>query len=156
MPPAPRRVVSLTAEEPKFIGVIIDAATGVSYQHQCGGTNCLQEHLEGYFVPVSRLEIDESGDPLGPDRLAFDPDLLRAVFHHPDDLEACWACSTDQLPLDRQQRLAELIDLLCYYGADHAPQSIELDRSRLREGNEACVPVLTPDGRGMLVWNNCD
>jgi hypothetical protein len=31
-----------------------------------------------------------------------------------------------------------------------------LDESRLGELDEAWVPVLTPDGSGLLVWNNSD
>jgi hypothetical protein len=152
------RIVSLPCEEPKFLGVIIQAPTGVVYQHQCGGTGCDQQSLQGYFVPVSRLELDEN-DRVSADRLVLDTDLLKAVFHgtHEDDGDACiWTVSIDQLPSERLNRLAGLVELLGYHGEDHKACPILLDHSRLAEGCEASVPVLTPDGRGTLVWNNCD
>jgi hypothetical protein len=158
MPERRNRVVCLTMEEPKFIGVIIEAPTGVVYSHQCGGTNCYHYDLEGYFVPLCRYELDER-DLTSENRLALDTDLLKAVFHEavPDDPDACvWAGSTGQLPPDRLDRLAALVGLLCYRGADYGEQLIKLDRSRLADGCEACVPVVTPDGPGTLVWNNCD
>ena len=153
-----RRIVSLTMEEPKFIGVIIQAPTGVVYEQQCGGTHCDHQSLEGYFVPLSRRELDDR-DRMSENRFALDTDLLKAVFHdaYPNDDDACvWGSSTESLPSDRLERLAGLVALLCYRGADYEARMMELDGGRLAEGCEAWVPVLTPDGRGMLVWNNCD
>lgn len=158
MPETQRRIVRLTCEEPKFLGVIIDAPTGVVYHHQCGGTDCNQRSLEGYFVPVSRRELDDN-DLVSADRFALDTDLLKAVFHdtYPHDDDACvWGGSTGELPPEQLLRLAGLVALLCYRDADYQARGIELDRSRLDHGCEAWVPVLTPDGRGTLVWNNCD
>ena len=154
----PKRIVSLTLEEPKFIGVVIDAPTGVIYSQQCGGTNCYHYDFEGYFVPLSRYELDES-DTTSDNRLALDTDLLKAVFHEavPGDPDACvWARSTDELPPDRLDRLAALVALLCYRGGNYDEKMITLDYLRLKDGCEACVPVVTPDGPGTLVWNNCD
>jgi hypothetical protein len=152
----PRRSVGLPIEEPKFLGVIIQAPTGVVYEHQCGGTSCDQAATEGFFVPVARRELDES-DLFSANRFALDTDLLRAVFHGDDDPEACvWTLSLDSMPAERLGRLAALVGLLCYHGADYSEMPITLDHSRLREGCEAWVPVMTPEGRAMLVWNNCD
>ncbi len=154
----PPRIVSLTLEEPKFIGVIFEWPTGVIYEHQCGGTHCYHLDLQGYFVPVCRLELDDV-DRTSADRFALDTDLLKAVFHdaYPDDEDACvWGRSTDDLPPDRLKRLEDLVALLGYRGADYARKTITLDVSRLDQGCEAAVPVITPDGPGMLVWNNCD
>lgn len=153
---APRRTVGLPIEEPKFLGVIIEAPTGVVYEHQCGGTGCDQLVSEGFFVPVARRELDES-DLFSADRLALDPDLLRAVFHGEQDPDACvWTVPLDRVPSDRLERLAVLVGLLCYYSADYTEMPITLDRARLQEGCEAWVPVMTPEGRAVLVWNNCD
>jgi hypothetical protein len=157
VPETSRRIVTLTMEEPKFIGVIIHAPTGVIYKQQCGGTLCHHEQLEGYFVPVSRLELGDA-DRSSVDRFALDTDLLKAVFHdaYPDDADACvWGGSTADLPWDRVQRLADLVALLGYHG-DRDPRPIAVDAARFDEGHEAWVPILTPDGPGVLVWNNCD
>jgi hypothetical protein len=141
-------------EEPKFIGIIIAAQTGVIYEQQCGGTNCDHAATEGFFVPVARRE--HLRNVSGADRFALDTDLLKAVFHADDDPEACWALAASDLPPDRLERLAALVGLLCYYGPDHKQMPLALDHSRLQEGCEAWVPVTTPEGRAMLVWNNCD
>lgn len=154
--PDEKRRVSLTCEEPKFIGLILHAPTGVIYEHQFGGTGCWHDGIEGYFVPVSRAEIDPDADVYSPSRHELDTDLLKAVFHHPDDPDRCWACSAADLPDENVERLAALIDLLCYYGGGYEMRQFELDRLRLADGREAYVPVLTPDGPGLLVWNNCD
>ncbi|MGW3119964.1 DUF6210 family protein [Streptomyces sp. NPDC001107] len=39
---------------------------------------------------------------------------------------------------------------------DLYPAPLVLDESRLAEADEAWVPVLTPDGPGVLVWENSD
>ncbi|MDX8149202.1 DUF6210 family protein [Lentzea sp. BCCO 10_0061] len=33
---------------------------------------------------------------------------------------------------------------------------LRLDESRIREADEAWIPVITPDGPGLLVWCNSD
>ncbi len=153
----PYRIVSLTLEEPQFIGVIVEAPTGVVYKQQCGGTHCYHHSIEGYFVPVSRLELGD--DRVSDDRFALDTNRLKEVFHHavPGDDDACvFGQAIEDLPPDRLARLIALVALLGYHGADYDRCAITLDRSRLALGCEAWVPVVTPDGPGLLVWNNCD
>ncbi|MGM1060082.1 DUF6210 family protein [Saccharothrix sp. Mg75] len=41
-------------------------------------------------------------------------------------------------------------------GHDEEPHPLLLDGSRMSEADEAWVPVLTPDGPGVLVWSNSD
>ncbi|MFI8456658.1 DUF6210 family protein [Kitasatospora sp. NPDC085464] len=36
------------------------------------------------------------------------------------------------------------------------PPWLQLDESRIGEADEAWVPVITPDGPGVLVWLNSD
>ncbi|MFV2176746.1 DUF6210 family protein [Actinomadura sp. LOL_016] len=36
------------------------------------------------------------------------------------------------------------------------PAQLQVDESRLAEVDEAWVPVVTPDGQGVLVWLNSD
>lgn len=108
-------------------------------------------------MPVARRE--HLRHVSGADRFALDTDLLKAVFHgtHKDDDDACmWSDALDRLPDDRLNRLAELVGLLCCRSADYSEMPITLDYARLRDGCEAWVPVTTPEGRAVLVWNNCD
>ena len=152
--PSPR-LVSLPCEGPPFIGVIIAAPTGVIYQHQCGGYGCNQMRIEGYLLPVQRFEYDPARDLEGHDNwFAANPAELRAVFH--TDQDGCPWGYADQLPNDRLQELATLIALLGYLGQDFAESRLEMDPSKVQEALEAWVPVITPDGPGVLVWNNCD
>jgi hypothetical protein len=50
------------------------------------------------------------------------------------------------------------VEALPYWTCDEGETrvSLRLDESRLEEVVEAWVPVLTPDGPGVLVWENCD
>lgn len=41
-------------------------------------------------------------------------------------------------------------------GGEMRRSQLELDTSRLGEAVEAWVPVITPQGRAVLVWPNCD
>ncbi|MGS2617385.1 DUF6210 family protein [Micromonospora sp. LZ34] len=43
-------------------------------------------------------------------------------------------------------------------GTSHSEEvhPLRLDESRMREVDEAWVPVITPDGSGVLVWFNSD
>ncbi|MEU6356441.1 DUF6210 family protein [Streptomyces sp. NPDC047072] len=41
-------------------------------------------------------------------------------------------------------------------GLTWPPSLLDLDESRLAEADEAWVPVLTPDGPGVLTWENSD
>ena len=88
----------------------------------------------------------------------IDPDEFTAVFHN---RRACaWGEAGDRLPAERLAQLRDLVGSVPFWthddgGADvRAP--LELDESRLGELAEAWVPVRTPDGPGVLMWNNCD
>ncbi|WUD78232.1 DUF6210 family protein [Streptomyces sp. NBC_00510] len=41
-------------------------------------------------------------------------------------------------------------------GTTEEPHPLRLDESRIREADEAWVPVITPDGPAVLVWFNSD
>lgn len=149
--PSPRRI-SLPAEEPQFVVLAIQAPTGVIYEQQCGGFYCDQLEVEGYLTVVVRQEPDDAR----PDRFGVSPADLTAIFHSEDD--ACHFPQPWLLTPERIDRLDALIRTLGYFGGPDGPpvQEFELDRSRLDEVFEAWVPVITPDGPGVLLWNNCD
>ena len=52
-------------------------------------------------------------------------------------------------------RLRALVESITYWTRDEW-HPLRLDETRLREGNEAWVPVRTPAGPGVLVWANSD
>jgi hypothetical protein len=143
---------------PQLLGVIIAHPTGVQYEQQCAGTETALRQLEGYFVPLGGLRfVPEEG--------LVDPTALTAVFHRG---EGCvwggepWKLppNTSRLPPERLEQLRSVVEAIPYWA--HAEAGTEqrgrlrLDETRLGELVEAWVPVLTPDGRGVLVWENCD
>ena len=61
----------------------------------------------------------------------------RFVFLHPDGVAEdwlYWACD----------------------GHDEQSHDLKLDESRMPEADETWLPVITPDGPGVLMWNNSD
>ncbi|MEU8920442.1 DUF6210 family protein [Kitasatospora sp. NPDC048545] len=125
-----------------WVFVIVAAPTGVVYRTQCGGYACAQYEQEGYLSPHYGTDLDT-------DLKAFFVGELkgygtRGRMWQPDELA----------------RLRSLVDDLGIYGADRYdelyPPSLVLDESRLAELAEAWVPVVTPDGPGVLVWENSD
>ena len=146
------RTVSLPCEEPNFVTLAIQAPTGVIYQQQCGGSYCDHMEIEGYLTVVARQEPDDTKA----DRFGVSPAELTAIFHSEDD--HCHFGQPWLITPERLERLAGLIRTLGYFGGPDGPpvQEFELDRSRISEVFEAWVPVTTPDGPGVLLWNNCD
>jgi hypothetical protein len=134
----------------RWIAVVVAAPTGVFYQQQCGGLACHQREQEGYLVPLGGLKfLPDQGD--------VDPIELTAVFHEKD---ACrWSSPGAHLPVDRLHRLRELIASIPMWtnrgGADIRAR-LALDESHRSDLLEAWVPVVTPEGAGVLLWENCD
>lgn len=147
-----RRTVSLPCEEPNFVVLAIQAPTGVTYEQQCGGSYCDHLEIEGYLAVVVRQEPDDTKA----DRFGVSPVDLTAIFHSEDD--HCHFCQPWLITSERLERLEALLRTLGYFGGPDGPlvQEFELDRSRINELYEAWVPVTTPDGPGVLLWNNCD
>ncbi|MEU9792807.1 DUF6210 family protein [Streptomyces sparsogenes] len=124
-----------------WLHVVVQAATGVTYQQQYGGTACLHGQVEGYLVPV-----------FAPDALEGLCELFEGHFqgagtwHHP------W---TDE----ELARLRELVADVTFWACDgrnEKPGPLRLDEDRLAEADEAWLPVTTPDGPGVLLWCNSD
>ncbi|MGW1910767.1 DUF6210 family protein [Streptomyces sp. NPDC002076] len=121
--------------------VIVAARTGVVYQVQGGGCGCAQYAQEGYLIPVFGRDLDQE---------------LKEIFV--GGLKGQGARRGDW-PAGLLQRLREAVALHVYGSAnrdDLFPTSLVLDESRLAEADEAWVPVVTPDGPGMLVRENSD
>jgi hypothetical protein len=142
MPNADAPVVSLTGGFicPPWIAVIVEAPTGVIYENQTGGTACLPRQIEGFYVPVY---LQEGLQAL---RAAFEGSLGGSGTHR-------------GLPADVLEEIRAAVPLLVMMSSTrsgHPEMRIALDESRFNEIDEAWVPVTTPDGPGILTWENSD
>jgi hypothetical protein len=124
-----------------WLYVIVRAGTGVFYQQQYGGLACRQGQIEGFLVPMAAVD--------GLDALR---ELFEKHFRGAGTGDHAWSD-------DERDRLARIVGGIFYWACDgnnEEPHALRLDESRLREADEAWVPVLTPDGSGTLVWSNSD
>ncbi|GAA3792542.1 DUF6210 family protein [Streptomyces phyllanthi] len=130
-----------TGADTGWVFVIVAAPTGVVYQVQGGGVGCVQYAQEGYLLPMFGQGLDEE---------------LKEIFE--GELEGQGARRTDW-PEGLLDRLRAAVGLHVYGSAnrdDTWPTALVLDETRLAEIDEAWVPVVTPDGPGVLVWENSD
>ncbi|MFC8722368.1 DUF6210 family protein [Kitasatospora sp. NPDC057198] len=125
-----------------WLFVIVAAPTGVLYQNQGGGYSCRQYEQEGYLIPVPGTDL--TGE-------------LEQVFV--EELRGRGTYGLEWPPELLARLRAAVADIHLYGSAnrdDPWPAPLVLDESRLAEADEAWVPVLTPDGPGVLVWENSD
>ncbi len=111
--------------------VVVEAPTGIVYEQQYGGTACLQGRIEGFLVPV-------------------ESSLTALIHFFEHDFRGSGR-------LD--DRLRAIVTGITYWASDGLaaePHALRLDESRLHAVDEAWVPVLTPDGPGILLWPNSD
>ncbi|MEW1561551.1 DUF6210 family protein [Streptomyces sp. NPDC093509] len=125
-----------------WLFVVVAAPTGVIYQTQGGGYGCIPYEQEGYLLPFYVPGADAGLNDLfvgalrswGSRRLDWPPNLLDRLRREVADLHIWGSANQD----------------------DVSPTPLVLDESCLAETDEAWVPVLTPDGPGILVWQNSD
>ena len=124
--------------------MVVHAATGVTYLHQAGGVECQQRKVEGYLVPVG----DEQ------DATPF-RDLFAVKFrgNPPPLAHNAWAD-------DAISELASLVARVPFWLSQPDGTSerttLEIDRNHLDDLTEAWVPVITAQGRGVLLFKNSD
>jgi hypothetical protein len=131
-----------------YLAVIVEHPTGVLYEQQCGGVATLQRSVEGYYVPLGGPRFD-------PEQGTIDTSELRAPFH------AGSACLWGELSEgERRDELRSAVAAIPFWhNRDDGTEvrgHLVLNESRLGEVVEAWVPVVTPDGPGILIWDNCD
>ena len=134
-------VVDPDGTAPDWADVIIEEPTGVVYQHQYGGTANRQGELEGYLVPVDGTAVRAQLDDLFVRR-------LRRVGSRGKLLEP-----------DLLTKVREAVEMIRFWpGAQESPgvEQLRVDDDRLDEMDEAWVPVITGNGRGVLIWPNSD
>ncbi|MFF2325832.1 MULTISPECIES: DUF6210 family protein [unclassified Streptomyces] len=129
------------ASSPDWKYVVVEARTGVVYQNQYGGTACRQGKVEGFLVPV-----------YAPDELEGLRGLFEEHFRGAGTWNHAWT------PDERATLRSAVADIRYWSGdeVDQQPHELRWDESRLGETDEAWVPVLTPDGPGVLLWFNSD
>lgn len=140
----------------RWLGLVVRRPTGVVYGTQCAGVCIHERFVEGFYVPLGGPSFDlDQTDFLLPDR----SDLTRA-FH--DDGGGCISSPStgDTLPSEMLERLARAVaSIVCWETTledrDHRGH-VTLDRARLAEAVEAWLPVESPLGPGVLVYENCD
>ncbi|NYI03557.1 DUF6210 family protein [Allostreptomyces psammosilenae] len=124
-----------------WLYVVVRAPTGVVYQQQYGGTACRQGEVEGFLVPV-----------FGPDALEALHALFVEEFRGAGTPNHSW-------PEPERARLRGAVAGITYWASDghtEEPHPLRLDESRILDVDEAWVPVVTPDGPGVLLWFNSD
>ena len=124
--------------------VIVEASTGVTYAHQCGGHANDHRVREGFLVPVGGVD---AARPIY--------DWFRRNFRGNCYPPVEW---TGQ----RLDELAALIGSVPCWSTPAGPAVedrltfLSLDTDRLDECVEAWIPVTTPYGKGILVLENSD
>lgn len=124
-----------------WLYVVVYGRTGVFYQQQYGGTACRRGQVEGFLVPV-----------FGPASLAQLCDLFEGHFRGAGTWNYRWQAG-------EVERLRKAVAGIRYWSSDgetETPHPLRLDEQQLCEADEAWIPVLTPDGSGILVWFNSD
>jgi hypothetical protein len=145
-----------------WLGVIVRAASGISYWGQFGGNYLRNRQAEGFYVPIggasSVAHLDGSNAP-APWELA-DFFFSRVGIESPDQGPEAWAPGVFE-------ELEKLVSRIAWWRLDQLPgQSpggepsksrypLTLDRGRLSDCIEAWIPVdLRQDGTGILVFEN--
>src|SRR5690349_11413936 len=107
--------VELFPTQTEWDGVFVSvlSPTGVTYNNQCGGTSCEQMEVEGFLVPVGRLEHLQS--------VEF---WFRRKFG-----ESCWRDGRIAASSDLVDGLASVVsEIPCWFEQKAVP--LELDKER--------------------------
>lgn len=129
-----------------WLAVVVQAPTGITYASQCGGVANECRRVEGYLVPLGGLKYD-------PDLGRLDSAELRAVFH---DNSRCVGRATAERISELARLVAEIPFWVCREDTVEERGRLKLDDIRMDQVMEAWVPVQTPEGAGILLWDNCD
>lgn len=120
------RTVRLDGLTGDWLALLVAAPTGVTYTTWYGGEVERDGALEGYLVPLRAPAVQA---------------VLRRLFEQTFGGTGTWGFAWPEVHLTT---LSEAL----------AGISLELDRDRLDQADEAWVPVVGPDGSGILTWAN--
>lgn len=129
----------------QWLVVVVRRPTGIIYCHQCAGTACRQNEVEGYLVLLGDRRFSNG------EKLSYDE--FKSIFHAGDScLSTIEFTPTPHMSLEKLRALVAEVG----FAGDNRYDGLKIDESRLTEIAEAWVPVVTPSGPGVLIWENCD
>ncbi|MDM1763534.1 MULTISPECIES: DUF6210 family protein [unclassified Acinetobacter] len=133
-----------------WLYLIVEKSTQVFYASQCAGLENQIRSTEGYLIPLIGLTFDT--DVL----LDEYSHQLRQIFHQGQSCRSATKLNTQQL-----LQLQSCIENITIWFTNNEPeddqrQHLCLDMSRQEEITEAWVPVISPYGKAILIWKNCD
>lgn len=133
-----------------WLYLIVEKSTQVFYTSQCAGLENQIRSTEGYLIPLIGLTFDAYA------LLDEYSHQLRQIFHQGQSCRSASKLNTQQL-----DRLQSYIENITIWFTNNEPeddqrQHLCLDMSRLEEITEAWVPVISPYGKAILIWKNCD
>jgi len=124
-----------------WMAVLCQADTGIRYSHRTSGVRCLSRSMDGYYVPVFNRET-----------LA----CLRSLFE--EEREGQGARQGPEVLTPYRERIRDAVSQVRMDSSVGGPGEVplQLDYSRFGEADEAWIPVVTPNGPGVLIWENSD
>jgi hypothetical protein len=130
-----------TQEEALYL--LVEQTTGVMYAHQCAGYLTQTRVAEGFLIPLGG---SKAAHPFR--------EWFWKTFHG-NSYESATQWSKLKLA-----ELNELVSQVVCWRTDESNQEellfLALDEERLPECTEGWVPVKTPYGSGILIFDNCD
>ncbi len=126
---------------PHWMFVLIECPTGVIYEHQYGGTATRQGAVEGYLVPVDGRVAAS----------IFDDVFVRHLRS-----VGSWGKPPEEDLLGLIREAVATVRFWPSAQGSPPPENLALDDRRLNELDEAWLPIVTSDGRGLLIWPNSD
>jgi hypothetical protein len=130
--------------------LLVQAPTGVTYRHQCGGALCDQRSAEGYLVPCDPYVPPQAPGTPQSEVIRGEKLALRLV----GGIEAGQKSGNFR-------GLTQMLASLRVYGPkrrwhDAEWGALAFDDNRATDALEAWIPVLSPYGLGYLIWENSD
>lgn len=133
----------------RWLGVVVRQATGVVYEQQCACVTTDERLVEGFHVPLGGAGYAVA--------LGMDCASLTTVFHTGQDSGPRISTNLNAAQLGRLQ--SAVGSIACWAttrrGGDVRGR-LQVDLTRLNEVAEAWIPVETPLGSGVLLYENCD
>ena len=132
---------------PVGLAVIVSAATGVTYETQCGGLATNLREAEGFLVLCPPQDYDLTSN------VETELEQWFAARAPQGETADTWSESSIE-------GLAAIVARVVFWfttvDGEDCRSRLSLDRSRISECMEAWIPVLTPAGPGVLTFNNSD
>ena len=124
--------------------VIVEFPTKIIYGHQCAGYVCETREAEGFLVPLG----------LSPEKFIR---FFQRYEGHPPRIVG----GRNKLTTQDINELGDLVSSLVFWVTSANGQAdrrlgLQLNTEQINEITEGWIPVKTPYGYGILVFDNCD